>query len=145
MKYTLCFLAVCLLASHHVAAQVTEQTLVGTWTVKKVNVIESRAVDPPSDPKQLNIFKQLFEKMVFVLKADHSCSIKMAMTDARVPKGYWTYDTVSSKIEIINWQNRNNDPPSKMFELFLKDKGGQMLWVMDEKNYVFEMEMRKNN
>ena len=97
----------------------------------------------PTDPKQLNILRQTFENIAFVLKADKSCNIKMPVTGARVPKGYWTYDSAQAKIGIVNWQNRNTASAPKMFEMFLKDKDGQSLWVMYEKNFLFEMQMEK--
>jgi hypothetical protein len=145
MKYTLCLAAMFLLTRLQIAAQFNEQMLVGTWAAKKVNVVDAPAVNPPTDPKQLNILRQTFENIVFVLKADKSCNIKMPMIGARIPKGYWTYDSVQAKLEIVNWQNRNTDSTPKMFEMFVKDKDGQTLWVMDEKNFVFELQMEKKN
>ena len=122
------------------AAQFAADLLPGTWKPVHYRQVSTTEFPDADNNQQM---EQLFSKMLlastFTFHADHSCVVKMP-SDQAVPKGYWTYDSATAKINIMDYADRNKQQSSLLFGIQVRVEGEKIYWIMEETPVILEMQ-----
>ncbi|ALO16971.1 hypothetical protein L21SP5_03358 [Salinivirga cyanobacteriivorans] len=118
------------------AQTLTDSDIVGTWTVKKVNLL----IELSEEQKQkMKVLEDAFLNSKFEFEADKNFSFLFEFKDMEIQNGHWKYDELSNSFIIQEWKNKETDK-GKLMAIKGKREGEKILFFLDESNLVLEME-----
>lgn len=117
----------------------TETEIVGTWSVNKVNVLDSNVVKEQKD--KFTLLKKAFLNSKFVFKADKKFSFDFSYEELRIRDGYWRQDKSTKNFIIQDVKGRDTNKYILMEISAIKEEK-KILFLISE--VFFELEMKKN-
>lgn len=121
------------------AQSLTETEIVGSWSVSKVNVLDSNVVKEQKD--QFNLLKEAFLKSKFIFKADHKFLFDFSYEEMKVKDGYWRQDKSTNNFIIHDWVDKDTKKYVLM-DISANKEGNRILFYISQ--IPFELEVKKN-
>lgn len=120
------------------AQSLTAIEIVGSWSVSKVNVLDSNVVKEQKD--QFNLLKEAFLKSKFTFKPDHRFLFDFSYEEMKVKDGYWRQDKSTNNFIIHDWVDKDTKNYVLM-EVSANKEGNRILFYVSQ--IPFELEVKK--
>jgi len=127
MKKTIWILILIVVPVFQLYAQsLTENEIVGTWSVKQINVLTRL---PDEQKKSIEILKAAFLRSKFIFNADFSFVFDFELDKMRIQNGHWKYNELNNSLIIQDWKDRDTNN-WKLMEIVPKKEGDEIIFQL---------------
>jgi len=139
LKFILFFL---LISSITFGQAANELELVGSWKVESVQANFSELSEEQQN--YIKVLKTAFSTATFIFTMDKNFKIDIDFEDIsnQMKNAYWKYNHSTSKVTIVDWQDRNTDEPSWEWPIVISKKEGKTYFTLTDANFVLEVTKR---
>ena len=129
MKKTIGFLILILLPALQLRAQsVTENEIVGTWSVTQINVLTRL---PEDQNKTIETLKAAFLRSKFIFNEDNSFVFDFELDKMRIQNGHWKYNDLKKSFIIQDWKDKDTNN-WKLMEIVPKKEGTKIIFQLHD-------------
>ena len=129
MKKTIGFLILILLPALQLRAQsVTENEIVGTWSVTQINVLTRLTED---QNKTIETLKAAFLRSKFIFNEDNSFVFDFELDKMRIQNGHWKYNDQKKSFIIQDWKDKDTNN-WKLMEIVPKKEGTKIIFQLHD-------------
>ena len=129
MKKTIGFLILILLPALQLRAQsVTENEIVGTWSVTQINVLTRL---PEDQNKTIEALKAAFLRSKFIFNEDNSFVFDFELDKMRIQNGHWKYNDLKKSFIIQDWKDKDTNN-WKLMEIVPKKEGTKIIFQLHD-------------
>ncbi len=129
MKKTIGLLVLLLTFLHVTNAQsLTENEIVGTWTVLQINVLTKL---PEEQKKTTDMLKNAFLRSKFEFNSDNSFVFDFELEKMQIQNGHWKYNDFTKSVIIQDWKDKDTNN-WKLMEIFPKREGDKIIFQFPE-------------
>jgi len=129
MKKTIGFLILILLPALQLRAQsVTENEIVGTWSVTQINVLTRL---PEDQNKTIETLKAAFLRSKFIFNEDNSFVFDFELDKMRIQNGHWKYNDQKKSFIIQDWKDKDTNN-WKLMEIVPKKEGTKIIFQLHD-------------
>jgi len=129
MKKTIGFLILILLPALQLRAQsVTENEIVGTWSVTQINVLTRLTED---QNKTIETLKAAFLRSKFIFNDDTSFVFDFELDKMRIQNGHWKYNDLKKSFIIQDWKDKDTNN-WKLMEIVPKKEGTKIIFQLHD-------------
>ena len=127
-KNIILFILIVLPALHLIAQSVTENEIVGTWSVKQINVLTRL---PEEQNKTIETLKAAFLRSKFTFNEDNSFVFDFELDKMRIQNGHWKYNDQNKSFIIQDWKDKDTNN-WKLMEIVPKKEGTNIIFQLHE-------------
>ena len=119
------------------AQSLTENDIIGTWTVKKINVLNKL---PDDQAKTIDMLKEAFLKSKFTFNADNTFVFDFELEKMSIQNGHWKYNEYKKSFIIQDIKDKDTSD-WKLMEIFPVKVGDKIIFKFPQ--LFIELEMNK--
>lgn len=109
-----------------IAQSLTENEIVGTWSVKQINVLTRL---PEEQKKSIEILKEAFLRSKFIFNADNTFVFDFELEKMRIQNGHWKFNDRNKSFIIQDWKDRDSNN-WKLMEIVPKKEGDEIIFQL---------------
>lgn len=129
MERTIGLLILLLISGTKLNAQsFTENEIIGTWTVKEINVMTRL---PEDQKKSIELLKAAFLRSKFIFSSDNSFDFDFELEKMRIINGHWKFNSNSKSFIIQDWKDKNSNN-WKLMEIVPKKEGNKIIFQIHD-------------
>ena len=136
-KITGIFVLILIFALQINAQSLTENEIVGRWSVLEINVLTRL---PEGQQKTIDLLKEAFLRSKFEFKADNSFTFDFELNKMRIQNGHWKYNDSTKSFIIQDWKDKDTND-WKLLEIFTKREGDKITFQIHD--LFIELTMNK--
>ena len=121
------------------AQNLTQEEIIGTWTVKKV---QSLAESSGENKKIMEMLMDAFLKSKFHFKADYNFTLDFSFDEMKIKNGHWKFNPDTNSIIIQEWKDKDTNK-WKLMEIIVKKESDKIIFQLLESFLVLEMKKEK--
>jgi len=129
MKHTTGLLILMLAFVFQVGAQsLTENEIVGTWSVVQINVLTRL---PDDQKKTIDRLKEAFLRSKFEFDADNTFVFNFELEKMQIQNGHWKYNDRTKSYIIQDWKDKDTNN-WKLMEIYPIREGNKIIFRFPE-------------
>ena len=129
MKKTIWILMLLVVPLFQLMAQsLNENEIVGTWSVKQINVLTRL---PDEQKKSIEILRAAFVRSKFIFNADSTFVFDFELDKMRIPNGHWKFNDRNKSFIIQEWKDRDTNN-WKLMEIVPKKEGVEIIFQLHD-------------
>ena len=129
MKHTTGFIILMLAFVFQVGAQsLTENEIVGTWSVVQINVLTRL---PDDQKKMIDRLKEAFLRSKFEFDADNTFVFNFELEKMQIQNGHWKYNDRTKSYIIQDWKDKDTNN-WKLMEIYPIREGNKIIFRFPE-------------
>jgi hypothetical protein len=125
------------LSSQLNAQSFTESEIIGTWTVRKINVLTKI---PDEQKKTVDMLKAAFLRSKFIFNSDNTFVFDFELEKMQIKNGHWKYNDYTKSFIIQDWKDKDTNDFNLM-EIVPKKEGNKIVFQLH--NIFIDLEMNK--
>ena len=110
------------------AQSVTENEIVGTWSVTQINVLTRL---PEDQNKTIETLKAAFLRSKFIFNEDNSFVFDFELDKMRIQNGHWKYNDQKKSFIIQDWKDKDTNN-WKLMEIVPKKEGTKIIFQLHD-------------
>ena len=110
------------------AQSLTENEIIGKWTVSQINVLMKL---PDDQKKMIEIMKEAILRSKFEFKSDNTFEFEFELEKMRIQNGHWKYNDFTKSFIIQSWDNKDTND-WKLMEIFTRREGNKIIFQIRE-------------
>ena len=120
------------------AQSLTEDEIVGTWSVVQINVLTKL---PDEQKKTINMLKEAFLRSKFKFNQDHTFTFDFELEKMKIPNGYWKYNELIKSFIVQDIKDKDTND-WKLMEIFTKKENNKIIFQL--RDIFVEMVVNKD-
>jgi|ERR1035437_3644 hypothetical protein len=129
MRNTIGIILLILSLSFQLNAQsFTENDIIGTWTVRQINVLTKI---PDEQKKTVDMLKAAFLRSKFIFNSDNSFVFDFELEKMQIQNGHWKYNDYTKSIIIQDWKDKDTND-WKLMEIVPKKDGDKIIFQLHD-------------
>jgi len=110
------------------AQSLTENEIIGKWTVSQINVLMKL---PDDQKKMIEIMKEAILRSKLEFKSDNTFEFEFELEKMRIQNGHWKYNDITKSFIIQAWDNKDTND-WKLMEIFTRREGNKIIFQIRE-------------
>jgi hypothetical protein len=110
------------------AQSFTENEIIGTWTVRQINVLTKI---PDEQKKTVDMLKAAFLRSKFIFNSDNTFVFDFELEKMQIQNGHWKYNDYTKSFIIQNWKDKDTNDFNLM-EIVPKKEGDKITFQLHD-------------
>jgi hypothetical protein len=110
------------------AQSFTENEIIGTWTVRQINVLTKI---PDEQKKTVDMLKAAFLRSKFIFNSDNTFVFDFELEKMQIQNGHWKYNDYTKSFIIQNWKDKDTNGFNLM-EIVPKKEGDKITFQLHD-------------
>ena len=110
------------------AQSFTENEIIGTWTVRQINVLTKI---PDEQKKTADMLKAAFLRSKFIFNSDNTFVFEFELEKMQIQNGHWKYNENTKSFIIQDWKDKDTND-WKLMEIVPKKDGDKIIFQLHD-------------